>query len=80
MFQEGGKLFGAISKVHFIIRKTSDGIQLEDKSSNGTAVNGQSLGRNKSVVMLNHNSFISIAKTKVYVFMVSFYFSSLIPK
>jgi predicted component of type VI protein secretion system len=40
-FQEAGKIYGLISKVHFIVRKTKDGIVIEDKSSNGTSVNGQ---------------------------------------
>ncbi len=43
-----------------------------DKSSNGTSVNGVVIGKDKEKV-LDHNALISIAKTKVYVFMVIYY-------
>ena len=49
--------------------KTIFYLQIEDKSSNGTSVNDKLVGKNKSAV-IDHNSLISIAKTKAYVFMV----------
>ncbi|KAK7088732.1 serine/threonine-protein kinase Chk2-like [Littorina saxatilis] len=66
--------FQAYSKVHFkLVRKdTSTGthVFLEDKSSNGTFVNGEKVGKGNSQV-LNNNDEIGLAmkKNKAFVFM-----------
>jgi len=67
--KENFRRFDACSKVHFIIRKEANGAFLEDKSSNGTFIDGHKLGKNVRRI-LNHNATVGLvmpnAKTFVY--------------
>ena len=67
--QAGDRLV-SISKTHFLIRRAPDGTILEDKSSNGTFVNGHKIGKGKSRI-LEHNATISMThpKQRQYVYM-----------
>ncbi|XP_070572935.1 serine/threonine-protein kinase Chk2-like [Ptychodera flava] len=63
--------FQALSKNHFRLYKdTGDHVIIEDKSSNGTFLNGEKIGKNKKQV-LNNNDEIALAtkKNKAFVFM-----------
>lgn len=66
--------FQTLSKTHFRIFKESknggDFFFVEDKSSNGTFVNGEKLGRGKKQVLNNNDEIaLSLPKNKAYVFM-----------
>ena len=69
---QAGERLSAISKTHFLIRRGPDGTILEDKSSNGTFVNGYKIGKGKGRI-LEHNSTISLThpKQRQYVYMSS---------
>ncbi|XP_071848698.1 serine/threonine-protein kinase Chk2-like [Apostichopus japonicus] len=65
--------FGTISKTHFIIDKEvkddATFVFIEDKSSNGTFVNGEKVGRGKKRILNNNDEIaLSIPQNKVYVF------------
>jgi len=65
----------SISKIHFVIKKTQDGIRIFDNSSNGTYIatdldNFRPVKKKNTVgVLLEHKMIISIAKYKSFVFM-----------
>lgn len=66
-------IFGTISKTHFIIhREVKDGstlVFIEDRSSNGTFVNGDKVGRERKRILNNNDEIaLSIPQNKVYVF------------
>ncbi|XP_071944033.1 serine/threonine-protein kinase Chk2-like [Antedon mediterranea] len=65
--------FPTISKIHFQITKDeSNAIFIEDKSSNGTFLNGQKIGKfNKRVLKNDDVIALSMPKNKAYVFMNS---------
>ena len=67
---QAGSRVNAISKVHFVIKRSADGVSLVDKSSNGTFVNNKSVGKGKSR-MLESNSTISLSDSKIvnYIYM-----------
>ncbi len=51
--------------MHFILRKDAAGaVTLQDKSSNGTFVNGREVGKERTT-MLAHNDVIGMSGTKV---------------
>ncbi|XP_065920782.1 serine/threonine-protein kinase Chk2-like [Dysidea avara] len=68
--------FAAISKVHFRIFRVKEksntskyNVFLEDKSSNGTFVNGEKVGRGKKRVLNNNDEIaLSLAKNKAFIF------------
>lgn len=64
----GSKKILGISKVQFVIKKTKDGVELHDKSSNGTKVNDKLVGKGKKR-LLEHNATITMAEMKAYVYM-----------
>jgi hypothetical protein len=64
----GPKWYLSVSKVHFILRKSEDnGVILEDRSTNGTYVNGKIVGGSgkvpgqKGLVALQNNDRISLS-------------------
>ncbi len=68
--EEGNKFYNNISKVHFIIRRETKGIFLQDKSTNGTFVNGKKVGKERSTVLV-HNDVVGMTgeKLKDFIFM-----------
>lgn len=62
------KFLNTISKRHFIIEKTDNGVMIHDKSSNGTSINGSKIGRNR-VKLIEHNMIIKLGDEDCYVFM-----------
>ncbi len=69
------KNHAVVSKVHFIIRKEerpsgSCSISIQDKSSNGTYINGKIIGKERSQVLM-HNDVIGIEgdRVKNFIFM-----------
>ena len=44
---QAGDRIVSISKVHFEIKRTADGVKITDKSSNGTFVNKKPIGKGK---------------------------------
>ena len=72
LVDQAGDSLNVISKVHMCIRRAPDGTVVEDKSSNGTFVNGHKIGKGKSR-LLDHNSTISLThpKQRQYVYMSS---------
>jgi len=70
LVDQAGDSLNVISKVHLCIRRAPDGTVVEDKSSNGTFVNGHKVGKGKSR-LLEHNSTISLThpKQRQYVYM-----------
>ncbi|CAB4069899.1 CHEK2 [Lepeophtheirus salmonis] len=68
----GKRRYVSCSKVHFCLHHSQDElVYLEDKSSNGTFVDGNLVGKDKRRPLM-HNSYISIAerKWKPFVFML----------
>lgn len=57
-----------ISKLHFVIEKTNNGVMVHDKSSNGTSVNGSKVGKGR-VKVIQHNEVIKLGEQDCYVFM-----------
>jgi len=64
---QAGDRIVSISKVHFEIKRTADGVKITDKSSNGTFVNKKPIGKGKSR-LLEHNAEIGLADAKRSVF------------
>ena len=71
---EAGTQLGKISKVHFALQKTSEGILLADRSTNGTFLNGEKVGyvtlgvKHGDLISLTHpsqNQFIFL-RTEPY--------------
>jgi len=67
---QAGSRIGSISKVHFVIKRTSSGVVIVDKSSNGTFVNKKNVGKGKSRI-LEHNASIALSDPNAvsYVYM-----------
>jgi serine/threonine-protein kinase Chk2 len=63
----------AFSKLHFkVVKEDSSNLTvfLEDKSSNGTFVNGEKVGKNKKVPLRNNDEIsLALPKNKAFVFM-----------
>ncbi|XP_030831152.1 serine/threonine-protein kinase Chk2-like [Strongylocentrotus purpuratus] len=66
--------YQTLSKTHFrIFKESNDNCNfyfIEDKSSNGTFVNGEKIGKGKKQVLNNNDEIaLSLSKNKAYVFM-----------
>lgn len=67
-------VFGTISKIHFVIYKEKNAdstlVFIEDKSSNGTFVNGNKIGRGKKRILKNNDEIaLSLPQNKAFVFL-----------
>ncbi|XP_002739437.1 serine/threonine-protein kinase Chk2-like [Saccoglossus kowalevskii] len=62
--------FQALSKIHFRLYKEDGHVFIQDKSSNGTFINGDKIGKNKKQALANNDEIaLAIKKNRAFVYM-----------